>query len=51
VQFSLLVQVITIFVLGDVTIIGYAISAQIAGIILIGIILPLMTLYFNWRLF
>ncbi len=50
VQFSLLVQVITILVLGDVTIIGYAISAQIAGIILIGIIFPLMTLYILYRM-
>lgn len=49
-QFSLLVQIITILVLGDVTIIGYAISAQIAGIVLLGTIFPFMILYILYRM-
>ena len=49
-QFSLLVQVITILILGDITIIGYAVSTQIAGIVLIGTIFPLMILYILYRM-
>ena len=43
-QFSLLLQGITFLVIADVTLIGYAISSQVAGILLVGIIFPLMAL-------
>jgi len=44
-QFSLLTQAMTVLVLADVTLIGYAISTQISGIIVIGAIFPIMILY------
>jgi hypothetical protein len=41
-QFSLAIQILTVFVVADVTIIGYAISSQIAGIFIAGALIPLM---------
>jgi hypothetical protein len=41
-QLSLLVQIITILVIADATVVGYAISTQIAGILLIGPLFPIM---------
>jgi hypothetical protein len=38
---TLTVQVMTVFVLGNVTLVGYAISQRIAGILLIGPIFPI----------
>lgn len=43
-QFSLMIQVATVLVIADVTIVGYAISARIAGILLIGAIFPTIIL-------
>lgn len=41
-QFNLVIQILTVFVVSDVTIIGYAISSQIAGIFMVGALIPLM---------
>ena len=41
-QFNLAIQILTAFVIADVTVIGFAVSAQIAGVILIGAIVPLI---------
>lgn len=43
-QFALALQLMTVFVVADITIIGYAISSQISGIFLIGSICPLAIL-------
>lgn len=40
-QFNLLVQILTVFVIADVSILGYAISIQSVGIIMIAAIIPL----------
>ena len=44
IQFNLLIQILTIFVISDVTVIGYAISSQISGIFFVGAFIPLMML-------
>ena len=41
-QFNLLIQILTVFVVADVTIIGYAVSNQIAGVLLVGALVPLV---------
>jgi len=40
--FSLTIQILTVFVVANVTIIGYAISSQLAGIFIVGALIPLM---------
>lgn len=44
-QFSWLIQIITLLVLADVTVVGYAISEQIASVLLIGAVFPIMIIY------
>lgn len=41
-QLSLLVQIVTILVIADATVVGFAVSTQIAGILLIGPLFPIM---------
>ncbi|MBI3914341.1 MAG: hypothetical protein HY327_09185 [Chloroflexi bacterium] len=42
---SLLTQIITLLVLADVTVVGYAMSTQVSGILFIGALFPLMIYY------
>lgn len=44
-MFSLAVQLMSVFIIADVTVVGYAISVQIAGILFAGTILPLAIYY------
>ena len=44
-QFSLLIQILTVFVVADVTIIGYGVSNQIAGMGVVGAFIPLMMMF------
>jgi hypothetical protein len=44
-QFNLLIQIFTVFMLANVTILGFAISNQISGILLVGAIIPILLLY------
>lgn len=44
-QFTLLVQIATVLVIADVTIVGYAITERIASLLLIGALFPLGILY------
>ena len=48
-KFTLLVQITCILVIADVTLVGYAISSEIAGILLIGIIFPIMIFFILYR--
>jgi hypothetical protein len=49
-QFSLLIQAITVLVLGNVTVAGYALSTQRASILFIGSLFPMMILYVMYRI-
>jgi hypothetical protein len=49
-QFSLLIQAITVLVLGNVTVAGYALSTQRASILFIGSLFPMMILYVTYRI-
>jgi hypothetical protein len=44
VQMSLLVQICTVFILADATMVGYALQQQLAGALLVGIVFPLAML-------
>jgi hypothetical protein len=44
-QISLLIQIMIILVIADVTVVGYSISTQISGILLIGSLFPIMMHY------
>lgn len=44
-QFSLLVSILTVFVVSNVTVIGYAVTHRISTIFLIGAIIPLFMLF------
>lgn len=44
-QISLLIQIMIVLVIADVTVVGYSISTQISGILLIGSLFPIMILY------
>lgn len=48
-QLSLATQVITVIVVGDITLTGYALSSLSAGILLVGALFPLMALYQLYR--
>ncbi len=50
-QLSLLVQIITVLVIADATVVGYAISTQIAGILLVGPLFPLIILVISRIIF
>lgn len=50
-QFSLFIQITTLIGLADVTIIGYAISGQISGILLVGSLFPLAIIYVRKRVY
>jgi hypothetical protein len=41
-QLSLLIQILTVLVISDVTILGFAFSSQISGVILVAAIVPLI---------
>jgi hypothetical protein len=43
--FSLLAQLTAVLIIADATVVGYSISTQISGILLIGPLFPLMILY------
>jgi hypothetical protein len=42
---SLMIQMITLLALADVTIVGYAVSTQISGILLIGALFPVLVVF------
>ena len=50
-QLNLLIQIATVLVVADATVVGYAISTQIAGVLFVGIIFPLSLLLINRILF
>jgi len=49
-QFTLLIQTVTVLFLGNVTLVGYALSTQRAGILFIGPLFPIMILYIIYRI-
>jgi hypothetical protein len=50
-QLSLMVQILTILVVADITLVGYAITAKSAAIVAIGTAFPLGMLYISWAVF
>jgi len=44
-QFAQYVQVLTVLLLADITLIGYALSTQSSGVLLIGVVIPITILY------
>lgn len=47
-QFTLLVQIATVLTVANATVVGYALSTQIAGILFIGFFFPLIILYVTY---
>ena len=50
-EFSLLVQMLTVLILANATLIGYSISTEISGILFLGSIFPIMMIYFTRTIF
>jgi len=48
-QFSLLVQVLTVMIVGDITVIGYGVNARSAGVMLVGALFPILGIYITYR--
>jgi hypothetical protein len=50
-QLNLLIQIATVLVVADATVVGYAISTQIAGVLFVGLIFPLALMFINRLIF
>jgi hypothetical protein len=50
-QLSMMIQSITVLVVADATVVGYAINAKAAGILLIGVIFPIAIMYISRMMF
>jgi hypothetical protein len=48
---TLLIQIITVLVVADATVVGYAVTTQISGILFIGALFPLMVVYVMYLMF